>query len=90
MASRARHSGCPDHRSREIFNVIAQDIHPIVGARVGPGEADHLATHTEGFSYTLPLGPWQSSTLAHLLGTPQCTSRESMRELRRHSLSCVS
>ena len=41
----------------KYFDVIAQDIHPIVGAWVGLGEADHLATHTEGFSYTLPLGP---------------------------------
>ena len=57
----------------KYFDVIAQDIHPIVGAWVGLGEADHLATHTEGFSYTLPLGPWQSSTLAQLLGTPQGT-----------------
>ena len=48
----------------KFFDVIAQDFHPIVGARVGLGEADHLATHTEGFSYILPLGPWQSSTLA--------------------------
>ena len=54
----------------KFFDVIAQDIHPIVGARVGLGEADHLATHTEGFSYTLPLGPWQSHTLTQLLGTP--------------------
>ena len=37
----------------KFFDVIAQDIHPIVGARVCLGEADHLATHTEGFSYTL-------------------------------------
>ena len=57
----------------KFFDVIAQDIHPIVGARVGLGEADHLATHTEGFSYTLPLGPWQSHTLTKLLGTPQAT-----------------
>ena len=57
----------------KFFDVIAQDIHPIVGARVGLGEADHLATHTEGFSYTLPLGPWQSHTLTQLLGTPQGT-----------------
>ena len=41
----------------KFFDVIAQDVHPIVGARVGLGEADHLATHTEGLSYTLPLGP---------------------------------
>ena len=54
----------------KYFDVIAQDIHPIVGAWVGPGKADHLATHTEGFSYTLPLGPWQSGTVAQLLGTP--------------------
>ena len=57
----------------KFFDVIAQDIHPIVGARVGLGEADHLATHTEGFSYTLPLGPWQSHTQTQLLGTPQGT-----------------
>ena len=44
-----------------------------MGAQVGLGEADHLATHTEGFSYTLPLGPWQSSIVAQLLGTPQGT-----------------
>ena len=57
----------------KFFDVIAQDVNAILGARVGLGEADHLATHTEGFSFTLPLGPWQSSTLAHLLGTPQGT-----------------
>ena len=57
----------------KIFDVIAQDIHPIVGARVSLGEASHLATHTEGFSYTLPLGPRQSHTRTQLLGTPQGT-----------------
>ena len=57
----------------KFFDLIAQDIHPIVGARLGLGEADHLATHTEGFSYTLPLGPWQSHTLTQLLRTPQGT-----------------
>ena len=53
----------------KIFDVIAKDVHPIVEARVGLGEAGHLATHTEGFS----LGPWQSSTRTQLLGTPQGT-----------------
>ena len=57
----------------KFLDVIAEDIHPIAGARVALGEADHLATHTEGFSRTLPLGPWQSSTLAQLLGTHQGT-----------------
>ena len=38
----------------KIFDVIAQDLHPIVGAPVGLGEAGHLATHTEGFSYMYP------------------------------------
>ena len=59
----------------KFFDVIAQDVHPIVGAHVGLyiGDASHLATHTEGFSYALPLGPWQSDTLAQLLGTPQGT-----------------
>ena len=42
----------------KFFGVIAKDVHPIIGAHVGLGEASHLATHTEGFSYALPLGPW--------------------------------
>ena len=74
----------------KFFDVIPQDVHPIVGARVGLGEADHLATHTEGFSYTLPLGPWQSSTLAQLFGTPRALSRGSMRAQRRLSRSYAS
>ena len=57
----------------KVLDVIAQNIHPIVGAQVGLGEARHLATHVAGFSYTLPLGPWQSSTLEQLLGSPQGT-----------------
>ena len=57
----------------KFFDVIAQEVHPILGARVGLGESDHLATHTEGFSYTLPLGHWQSNILTQLLGTPQRT-----------------
>ena len=48
--------------------VINQDVHPIVG-----GDADHLATHTEGFSYTLPLGFRQWSTVTQLLRSPQGT-----------------
>ena len=57
----------------KFFDVIAQDVHLIVGARVGPGEAGHLATHTEGFLYTLPLGPRQSSTLRQLPRAPHAT-----------------
>ena len=59
----------------KFFDVVAQDVHPIVGARVGLGQVGHSATRTEGFSYALPLGPRQSSTLAQLLGTPQGTIR---------------
>ena len=54
----------------KFFDVIAQNVHPIVGPRVGLGDAGHLATHTEGFSYALPLGPWQSDPVAQLLGIP--------------------
>ena len=57
----------------KFFAVIAQDVHPIVGVRVGLRKSYHLATHTEGFSYALPLGPWQSSTLTQLVGTPRGT-----------------
>ena len=74
----------------KFFDVIAQDIHPIVGARVGLGEADHLATHTEGFSYTLPLGPWQSHTPTQLLGTPQGTIQGVHAGRRQRSHSCGS
>ena len=41
----------------KFFDVIAHDVHPIVGTHVGLGEASHLATHVEGFSHALPLGP---------------------------------
>ena len=61
-----------------------------MGARVGLVEADHLATHTKGLSYTLPLGPWQSSTLAQLLGTPRALSRGSMQAQWRLSRSYAS
>ena len=74
----------------KFFDVIAQDVHPIVGARVGLGEADRLATHSEGFSYTLPLGPWQLSTVAQLLGSPRAFSRVSMQAQRRLSRSYAS
>ena len=74
----------------KCVDVIAQDIHPIVGAHMGLGEASHLATHTESFSYALPLGPWQSNILAPLLGIPRVPSRESMWEPRRLSLFCTS
>ena len=57
----------------KFFDVIAEDVHPSVGTRVGLGEVGHLATHMVGFSYALPLGPWQPSTLTQLLGTPQGT-----------------
>ena len=57
----------------KLLDVIAQDVHPIVGARAGQGEASHLATHTEGFSCALALRLWQRSTVAQLLGTPQGT-----------------
>ena len=41
----------------EIFVIIARDVHPIMGARIGPGDGSHLATHTECFSFPLPDGP---------------------------------
>ena len=74
----------------KFFDVIAQDVHPIVGTRVGLGVADHLATHTEGFSYTLPLGPWQSSTWPSSWVPPKVLSRGSMQAQRRLSHSSAS
>ena len=41
----------------KFFDIITHDVHPIVGAHVGLGDASHRATHTEGFSCALPLGP---------------------------------
>ena len=62
----------------KFFDIIAQDVHPLVGACVGLRDEGHLATHTEGFSFTLPLGPRQADSLAQLLGTPKGQSRGSM------------
>ena len=56
-----------------VLGVIALNVHQIVGARVGLGDAGHLATHMEGFWYALPLSPWQWDPLAKLLGTAQGT-----------------
>ena len=62
---------------RRVVDVLITDLAKffdvVAGSPCGPGGgggASHLATHTEGFSYTLPLGPFQSSTLAQLTGTP--------------------
>ena len=41
----------------KVFDVIAQDVYPIIGARVGLADTGHLATHTDNFSYALPPGP---------------------------------
>ena len=74
----------------KYFDVIAQDIHPIVGAWVGLEEADHLATHTEGFSYTLPLAPGSPAPWHNSWEPPRGRSRGFMQELRRRSPSCAS
>ena len=73
-----------------FFDMIAQDVHPIVGSQMGPGQADHLATHTVGLSYTLPLATWYPSTLARLFATPRGTSSGSMQAQRRLSRSYAS
>ena len=41
----------------KYFDIIAQDVHPVVGSHLGLGTADHLSTHTEEYKYTMPLGP---------------------------------
>ena len=74
----------------KFFDVIGQDTHPIPGARVGLGDANHLATHTDGFLYALicALGsriPWRGSW-----ALPREQSRESMQEPRPLSHSCDS
>ena len=71
----------------KLFDVIAQDVHLIAGARVGLGDGGHVATHTEGFSHTLPLGLWQSESFARLPGTPQGTIQGCMPARRRPSPS---
>ena len=55
----------------KFFDFIAQNVHPIVGARMSLGDEGHSATHIEGFSYALPLGPWHWASVAQLLGTCQ-------------------
>ena len=43
----------------KFFDVIPQDMHPVVGAWVGLGTYDELRSHTEGYRYILPLGDLQ-------------------------------
>ena len=69
----------------KFFDAIAQDVHPMVGARVGLGDESHLATHTEGFSYALPLGLGRLDSLAQLLGNPQGMIHGSMPAPRQPS-----
>ena len=54
----------------KFFDVIAQDLHPIVGARVGLGDAGH---QHGGFLVCPASGPWQSDPSTQPLGTPYGT-----------------
>ena len=71
----------------KIFPVIAQHVHQIVGPREGLADEDLLATHREGFSYTLIVGHWQLDSQAQLLGTPRRRSMGSMEAPQQHSPS---
>ena len=55
----------------KFFDIMSPNVDPIVGARAGHSDEDHLTTHIEGFLYTLPLAPWLSNSLAQLLAIPQ-------------------
>ena len=55
----------------KFFDVIPQDMHPVVGAWVGLGTYEELRSHTEGYSYILPLGDLQSPELKLGVGVPQ-------------------
>ena len=57
----------------KYFDVIAQDVHSIVGNHVGLSTTDHLCGLTEGYKYTMPLGALQSRMLPRHLGIPQGT-----------------
>ena len=48
----------------KYFDVIAQDVHPVVSSHIGLGTKDHLFTHTEGYHYTIPLEPCKVSCLS--------------------------
>ena len=47
----------------KFFDVIPQDMHPLVGAGIGLGTYEELRAHTEGYSYVVPLGDIQSPEL---------------------------
>ena len=55
----------------KFFDVIPQDMHPVVGAWVGLGTYKELRSHTEGYSYILPLGDLQSPELKLGVGVPR-------------------
>ena len=47
----------------------------MVGSHIGLGTKDHLFAHTEGYKYTVLLGPLQSRMVEQLLDIPQGTIR---------------
>ena len=55
----------------KFFDVIPQDMHPLVGAWIGLGTYEELRAHTEGYSYVVPLGDIQSPELLLGVGVPQ-------------------
>ena len=60
------------HRAK-YFDVLAQDVHPVVGSCIGLGRVDHLFAHTEGYKYTTPVGTLYSKLPQQLLGIPEGT-----------------
>ena len=50
---------------------------------MGLGDAGHLATHTEGFSYALPLAPSSRILCRSSWAPPREQPRESMHEPRQ-------
>ena len=55
----------------KFFDVIPQDMHPLVAAWIGLGTYEELRAHTEGYSYVVPLGDIQSPELLLGVGVPQ-------------------
>ena len=55
----------------KFFNVMPQDMHPLVGAWIGLGTYEESGAHTEGYSYLVPLWDIQSPELFLGVGVPQ-------------------
>ena len=54
--------GVPITDVAKYFDLIVQGRPPEVGEHIGLGTKDHLFSHAQGYTYSIPLGPSEQTT----------------------------